>query len=325
MSGKPLISAITIFLNEERFLQEAIESVFAQTYDEWELLLVNDGSTDGSTEIALRYAEKHPGRVRYLEHDGQETRGMSASRNLGIRNARGEYIAYLDGDDVWLPDKLERQVPILESQPEAVMVCGPLQRWYSWTGDPADIHRDSLRGVGAGGVHPYTDTIVKPPKLLTLFLQHETFIPAGILVKRQILETLDGHEEIFRGGYEDAVFLVKLCLSSAVFVSSECWYKYRIHPDSCERVTVKAGKSGESRLFFLNWVEDYLSKKQVKEPEVWYALRTAKSHCRHPHLYRLLDYRHGIRQIENLAVKLGRRVLPAAVRSWLWAHWASIR
>ncbi len=86
MNDRPFVSAIVIFLNENRFLQEAIESIFAQTYDHWELLLVDDGSTDESSDIALRYAERHPEKVRYLEHAGHENRGMSVSRNLGIAN-----------------------------------------------------------------------------------------------------------------------------------------------------------------------------------------------------------------------------------------------
>jgi glycosyltransferase involved in cell wall biosynthesis len=100
IGNKSLISVIIIFLNSEEFIQEAIESVFAQTYNNWELLLVDDGSTDGSTNIALQYAEQHGERVRYLEHNNRQNRGMSASRNLGIREAKGEYIAFLDADDV---------------------------------------------------------------------------------------------------------------------------------------------------------------------------------------------------------------------------------
>src|SRR5437773_4242914 len=99
MTNKPLVSVIIIFLNAEKFIEEAIESVLAQTYDHWELLLVDDGSIDSSTEIALRYAEQYPGKVNYLEHEGHQNRGMSASCNLGIRNTKGEYIAFLDVDD----------------------------------------------------------------------------------------------------------------------------------------------------------------------------------------------------------------------------------
>ncbi|MDJ0799822.1 MAG: glycosyltransferase family 2 protein, partial [Calothrix sp. MO_167.B12] len=99
---KHFISCIIIFFNAgEQFFIEAIESVFAQTYENWELLLVDDGSTDGSTEIALRYAQKYPEKVRYLEHKEHQNRGMSATRNLGIRHAKGEYITFLDADDVW--------------------------------------------------------------------------------------------------------------------------------------------------------------------------------------------------------------------------------
>jgi glycosyltransferase involved in cell wall biosynthesis len=99
----PLVSVIIIFLDEERFIQEAIESVFAQTYSHWELLLVDDGSKDASTQIARRCAETNPGRVRYLEHEDHRNRGMSASRNLGLQHAKGDFIAFLDADDVWLP------------------------------------------------------------------------------------------------------------------------------------------------------------------------------------------------------------------------------
>src|SRR6266566_8733383 len=127
-----------IFLNAERFIEEAIESVFGQTYDDWELLLVDDGSKDGSTEIARRYAEEHSKRVRYFEHAGHQNRGMSASRNLGIRRSRGEFIGFLDADDVWLPHKLEQQLAILKAYPEAAMVYGPIQWWYSWTGNSDD-------------------------------------------------------------------------------------------------------------------------------------------------------------------------------------------
>ena len=113
MSNKPLVSAIIIFLNAEKFIEEAIESVFAQTYENWELLLVDDGSTDSSTRIALRYAEQHHDKVRYLEHSGHQNLGMSAARNLGISHAKGAYLAFLDADDVWLPRKLEQQVAIM--------------------------------------------------------------------------------------------------------------------------------------------------------------------------------------------------------------------
>src|SRR5262245_29749459 len=114
---KDLVSVIMIFLDEKRFIREAIESVLAQTYQNWELLLIDDGSRDGSGEIAQGIAAEHPNRVRYLEHPGHQNRGMSASRNLGVRHAQGAYIAFLDADDIWVAKKLEQQVAILKSHP----------------------------------------------------------------------------------------------------------------------------------------------------------------------------------------------------------------
>src|SRR5215212_3295723 len=148
MSSNPLVSIIIPFLNAGKFIQEAIDSVFAQTYDNWELLLVDDGSTDASREIALLLATQHPVKVRYVEHNDHENRGACASRNLGVRNAQGEYIALLDADDVWLPHKLERQLAILDSYPEAAMVYGATQYWHSWTGNPEDIQRDYVPNLG---------------------------------------------------------------------------------------------------------------------------------------------------------------------------------
>ena len=142
LSDKPLVSVTIIFLNAERFIEEAIRSVLRQTYANWELLLVDDGSTDGSTEIARSYTEHESGKVRYLEHDRHENRGMSASRNLGIRYSQGKHIAFLDSDDVWLPHKLEQQVAILHAHPEAGMVYGGSQYWHSWTGSAENTESD---------------------------------------------------------------------------------------------------------------------------------------------------------------------------------------
>jgi len=137
VSAPPLVSVVTIFLNGERFLDEAIQSVFVQRYPRWELLLVDDGSSDGSSAIGRGYAQREPARVRYFEHPGHRNLGMSASRNLGLHHARGEYLALLDADDVWLPEKLERQVAILEAHPEVALLYGAPLYWFGWTGRAA--------------------------------------------------------------------------------------------------------------------------------------------------------------------------------------------
>lgn len=286
-SSQPLVSTIIIFLDEETYIEEAIESVFAQTYDHWELLLVDDGSSDRSSDIARRYAEQHGDRVRYLEHEGHENRGMSASRNLGVSSAKGLYISYLDGDDVWLPNKLEEQVAIMAAHPEAAMVVAPLHMWFSWTGVPQDRHRDHPYGVDKTGRHPYSDTLVEPPRLLRLFLRHEEYMPNGYLAKRDVMAQVGEYEERFRENYSDAVSLVKVCLSSPVFVTGKRWYLYRKHEASSTYLSFRHGRQDEERRTYLNWVEAYFNQQGVQDPELWAILRKVRFLSRHPRLRRL--------------------------------------
>ena len=289
LMNKPLVSCIIIFFNGEKFFEEAIESVFAQTYDNWELLLADDGSSDRSTAIAQAYAQQYPDKVRYLEHEGHQNRGMSATRNLGIRNAKGRYIAFLDADDVWLPQKLDRQVEIIESEPDVAMVYGRSKYWLSWTGNPDDSQRDYIPDAYL------PPQIYQPPTLLTQCypLGHATPPPpSDIMLRLKTIESLGGFEAGFQGIYqlyEDQAFFAKLYLQYPVFVSGECWDKYRLHPDSCGSVVNKSGKYQIVRQFFLNWLEKYLSERGIHEPEVWYALQEALMVYRYPLLSKILS------------------------------------
>ena len=103
----PAVTCVLIFLDGAHFIDEAIRSVIAQgDHVDWELVLVDDGSTDASTAIARRWAADDPERIRYVEHAGHANLGMSASRNAGVAAARGACIGFLDCDDVWLPSAL---------------------------------------------------------------------------------------------------------------------------------------------------------------------------------------------------------------------------
>lgn len=287
---QPLVSIITIFLNAEDYLEEAIASAIAQSYDAWELLLVDDGSTDSSSKIARHYTDRYPEKIRYLEHPGHANLGMSASRNLGIQHARGDYIAFLDADDVYLPDKIAQQVAILESHPEAALVCGRTKWWYSWTGNESDRLRDFLQ--------KYTlplNTVISPPAILILFLKDEWASLCDVMVRQQAVETVGGYETSFRGMYEDQAFHAKLCLKYPAFLSSECWYLYRQHPQACTTDSHISGKTLAARHTFLIWLEDYLSKAGLQQTQVWRVVQQELFSYRHPHLHRLwLKWRFGI-------------------------------
>lgn len=326
MNRQPLVSCIIIFLNAgDKFFIEAIESIFTQTYDNWELLLVDDGSTDESTKIALHYAEQYPEKVRYLEHEGHQNRGMSAARNLGIRHAKGDYIAFLDADDVWLPHKLKEQVPLFESQPEAAMLYGRTLFWYSWTGNQEDIERDCMTKTSV-----QFDTLIKPPAQLIPYLLdggHTYPCMCSVLIRREVFEEIGVFEEEFRNANEDMVFHSKLFLKAPVFVSSRCWDRYRIHPNSYWQSAPTRIKNNQKveRLKYLTWLEEYLSKQEFQEPDVWKALRKAFFPYRHPRLYAIAQFCQNPRNNTKSFVKsIGQQILPISIRRWLKAQYKTI-
>jgi glycosyltransferase involved in cell wall biosynthesis/SAM-dependent methyltransferase len=317
MNNSPLVSAVLIFYNAEKFIQEAIESVFAQVYNNWELLLVDDGSTDASTQIARRHAEQCPDKVCYFEHAGHQNRGMSASRNLGIRHSRGEFIGFLDADDVWLPHKLEKQLAILNAHPEAAMVYGQIQWWYSWTGNSDDIQRDFVPPLNVP-----TDRLIQPPKMLVALLQRPSASTTSSLVRREMVERVGGFEESFRGMYEDQAFAAKVYAQAAVFVVGGYSYRWRKHADSSSAVSVNTGQYGAARFNFLCWLKTYLSERNIQNRELQQALDEEFWEFRHPWLFKLSGYpKHGMLWMKESVKRFARSTLPAKVQHWLRVRW----
>lgn len=314
MDRAGLVSVIVPFFNPADFLKEAIQSVFEQSYGSWELLLIDDGSSDASSHLARQYSAEHPEKVRYLDHAEHQNRGQSASRNLGICHAKGEYIAFLDADDVWLPHKLEEQLAILNAQPEAGMVYGASQYWTSWTGNSEDLQRDYFPNLGVAA-----DTLIRPLTLLTLSLKATapTPCPSNILLRRKIVEDVGGFEETFRRTYlrfemyEDQAFLAKVYINTPVFVASGYWDKYRQHPNSCVSVMTQAGEKYSAGLFYLKWLSSYLANHGIKDVELWQALREKRSRYRRQFLSQWLGRpRQNIRKLwDLLQLCFSRRLL----------------
>jgi glycosyltransferase involved in cell wall biosynthesis len=316
MQHQHLVSVIIIFLNASDFLPAAIESVLAQTYEQWELLLVDDGSNDGSTEIARSFASTYSARIKYFEHDGHQNLGMSAARNLGIRQAKGDYIAFLDADDYWLPNKLDVQTRILDSQPEAGMLFGSTKYWFSWTGRPEDSQRDYVPSLRVR-----THTLFHPPLLLLLFMQGKAEVPCtcSILVRRAVAEKIGGFEDSFRGMYEDQAFYAKICLCTPVLATDDCLAWYRQHSKSNYSNAIHSGQTHVLRYRFLKWLETYCHEKRVQDKRVWEAVRRqlwlyeSSSHQKLPGLAQ-----DSIRWIKKWILRMEEWLLPSTLRDWLW-------
>lgn len=261
MNAPRLISVIMPFLNLESFIAESIESVLSQTYDHWELLLIDDGSTDGSTAIAKDYATRHPDRIRYLEHEGHANRGASASRNLGLAHARGDFIGMLDADDLWVPRKLEEQIALLDKYPQVDLLFGHTEYWYSWSGAKEDLDQDHVPWVGLE-----SDRLYPPRSNYSLFFFNpviRTPCTCSILVRRELIERVGGFEEQFRRVFTDQAFYAKLFLFARYYLASDVWDKYRQHPGSACQQAERAGLIHSIRLSFFKWLLTYFDSQGI--------------------------------------------------------------
>ena len=118
-----LVSVIVPVYNAEKFIREAMDSVRAQTYENWELLLVEDGSSDGSVDVITGYiADTQETRIRLIRQPFNQ--GAACARNRGVKEAAGRYIAYLDADDLWVPEKLEHELRFMEEKDAAFAFTG---------------------------------------------------------------------------------------------------------------------------------------------------------------------------------------------------------
>ena len=115
----PKISIITPAYNCEKYLEQSVDSVLSQTWQDWELLIIDDCSKDNTYALMQKLAKKDE-RIRILQNP--QNSGAAATRNNGVRQAAGEWIAFIDSDDLWEPDKLEKQMALLLKIPEAALV-----------------------------------------------------------------------------------------------------------------------------------------------------------------------------------------------------------
>ena len=173
--GGPLVSVIMPAFNAEHYIASSIESVLDQGYKHFELIVVNDGSSDGTEEIVKRYATQNP-RVRYFE---QPNAGVSTARNLAIARASGEFIAPLDSDDLWHPAFLERQVACMLEAGARVGLT------YTWMAEIDDA--SALNGN-------YTNYVVEGEVYLKLICCNFVVFPGSCLMRKATLERVGAYD-----------------------------------------------------------------------------------------------------------------------------------
>jgi glycosyltransferase involved in cell wall biosynthesis len=199
--NRPLVSIITPAFNPGRFLAAAVESIVAQTYREWELIVVDDGSAE-----PIELPGPADPRVRIVR---QANRGQSAARNHGIMLSSGELVAFLDADDLWEAEKLERQVAALESRPQAVL-CHTRTRFIDAQGRPG--------GLGWGGEYQtYQD-----------LLDGCGVVISSVVIRRQVLFTC-GLFDLLSPPAEDYDLWLKATRLGPMIAMSDPLVFYRLH------------------------------------------------------------------------------------------------
>lgn len=207
----PLVTVVIPAYNQAPRLPETLASVFAQTYDHLEIIVVDDASTDGTPEVMESYLE----RVRYLRQS--DNRGPGATRNVGFRQASGEFIALLDGDDLWEPTKIEKQLQWFEDHPG----CDFL------------FTRIGYFRVGADGTRvnaPSSSPI--PEDLSLLALTRGNFIcTSSVMMRRSVLERVGLMEERLRRA-QDYHWWLRIAATCRMCYLPERLVWYRFHDDN---------------------------------------------------------------------------------------------
>ena len=231
----PRVSVVIPAYNAGKTIAEAVGSVLAQSFGNLECLVIDDGSTDDTGAVIERLADQDL-RVRLLRHRENCNHGTARSRNLGVYAARGEFIAFLDADDAWLPDKLERQLAIMDQRPDVGLVFGDV--YVSINPDPAipmasqPLGRDPFR-ESIGALFGADDQAAA--RLMNLHLAPANFIPSPTPLVRTSLFS-DGLD--FAGPprlntmYEDFLMWRILSMRTNFACIQQPLAIYRVHRDS---------------------------------------------------------------------------------------------
>src|SRR2546426_189289 len=189
------VSVVIPVYNGEQYLADAIQSVRDQTYQNVEVIVVDDGSTDGSADVAKKFGEA----IRYVH---QSNGGVGKARNTGIAAARGAYLAFLDQDDLWLPDKLAVQVAYLDSHPEVGAVYCQCQVMGN-----AELRSDHMRDLRQRLYYyaePVKDDVVG-------IMRGPCLLMTTTMFRREVLQSIGGFDEAFIGaGAEDMDLTLRL-------------------------------------------------------------------------------------------------------------------
>lgn len=207
------VSVVIPTYNFGSFIADAITSVLAQTHPAAEIIVVDDGSTDDTESIVRKFSEN----VRYIK---QENAGVCAARNLGVAESCGKYIAFLDADDAWLPDKIEKQVAKFARDDGIGLVHCGMKEFDSESGDTLQLHLEGGEGWVAQRIALWEKPVIGPP--------------SSIMVRREVIDEVGGFDTRLKNG-EDWEFCLRVARKYKVGFVAEVLVNYRNHGDNATK------------------------------------------------------------------------------------------
>jgi glycosyltransferase involved in cell wall biosynthesis len=227
----PRVSVIVPAYNAARYLRNAIDSVVGQTYADWELIIVDDGSTDGTRALVRSYIAAQGDKLRYVF---QTNRGLPAARNAGIRESQGEFIAILDADDMWLPSRLKRGVEVMDRAPDVGLVHSKVAR-INVDGDIVS-YLDFPKKYQAGKI------------AVDIFVRRANILCPTVLFRKRCLDVTGSFDETMRAT-EDRDLWFRIAEHYNVAYIDEVLAHWRLTPGS---MTSDPDRMLKGQLVFVN-------------------------------------------------------------------------
>ena len=232
----PLISINLCCYNSEKYLRETLQSIAEQTYQHWELVVINDGSSDATEAIVQEFQRQgHPVLYQY-----QANHGLSYSRNRALALSRGEYVAFIDHDDLWLPDKLERQVDIIREGAEDVELIYTRASYFRENGEEQEaVARYAGRDMPEGRI------------LEDLLLGDDFIVLSSAVARKDACLSLGGFPADFRYA-EDYYLFAGIAANYRVRCVQSVCCRYRLHGDN-STLQLKTRGCREKLEIFRKW------------------------------------------------------------------------
>jgi glycosyltransferase involved in cell wall biosynthesis len=294
LSILPLVSVVMAVYNAERYIAQAVESILAQTFTDFEFLIIDDGSTDRSPDLLHAYAAQD-GRIRLIH---QPNRGVSKTRNQLLHSARGELIAVMDADDIALPDRLAKQVEFLCCHPDVVCVGG--------AHDVIDN-----RGRLLTCLHlPEQDAEIQQAALAG----HGSICHPAALMRRSAMLAVGGYDETLRSAHDLDLWL-KLGEIGRLANLAEPVLRYRIHTQSVSGTNAIAQRDEAKRACEAAWQRRGI-QGQFEATEPWRPTHARSSRHQFMMQYGWWAFNSGKRQTALIYALKAIEALPSKIEGW---------